>query len=280
MDNLNRIIDDLIDHINVLKELGQRTIEMDPQIVRDLTAPVARAVQPGLPAAATASRAPQGKREPLSKAMLQNTTPLPPDQRVQELLEIADELRHCSECALCKSRLTPLPGQGNPNSPDVMFVGPAPDAEDEQSGQAFSGASGELLTRMIQAMGYRRDQVFLTNICKCRPENDRAPLSEEMNACRAFLDDQIRIIRPRTIVVLGEYAIRGLFLNQSGSTAPQGAWTQYHGIPVMPTFHPKYILRFQNDAEGQQRQLKNSVWKALQAVMQLTKKQAADNGPH
>lgn len=128
------------------------------------------------------------------------------------------------------------------------------------------------MTQMIEAMGYQREQVFLTNICKCRPENDRAPLLDEMQACTAFLEEQIRVIRPKTIVVMGEHAIKGLFLNQSGATTPQGEWTQYHGIPVMPTFHPKYILRFQSDAQGQQRKLKSSVWSALQAVMRQVKK--------
>lgn len=139
MDNYTLIINDLIDHINVLKELGQRTIEMDPQVVRDLTAPIVAAVpQAGATVAPTKARS-AGPREPLTKSALQSTKPLASEQRVQELAEIAGQVRHCTNCGLCQSRVTPLAGQGNPNSPDVMFIGPAPDAEDEQAGATFSG---------------------------------------------------------------------------------------------------------------------------------------------
>ena len=267
MDNLANILDDLVDHITVLKELGQRTVEMDPQIVRNITA-----AQPTGKVAKVIKKQIPKTSEPLTKAVLQNSQPLSAEDRTQELRKIEHETQHCFNCGLCKTRRKPLIGQGNPNSPDIMFIGPAPDAEDERTGQTFSGPDGELLTKMIEAMRYKRDDLFLTNICKCRPENDRAPLPKEMQACTCFLEEQIKIIRPKTIVILGEHAIKGLFINQSRSTSPQGAWTQYHGIPVMPTFHPKYILRFQNDIEGQQRQLKTSVWRALKAVMQLLKR--------
>jgi len=272
MDNLANILDDLVDHITVLKELGQRTIEMDPQIVRDLTAPAAPAARQRTVTGAAAQRQSARKHEPLSKSVLQSSQPLSPAERVQALHEIEAEANHCFDCDRCKTRVKPLTGQGNPNSPDIMFIGPAPDAEDEKAGRTFSGPAGDLLSKMIEAMGYRRDDLFLTNLCKCRADNDRAPLPEEIKACTRFLEEQIRIVRPKTIVVLGEHAIKGLFQNQSHATSPQGAWTQYHGIPVMPTFHPKYILRFRNDAEGQQRQLKSSVWRSLKAVMQLLKR--------
>lgn len=272
MDSYTSIIDDLMNHINVLKELGQRTVEIEPQVVRDLTAPIVAAVSPKNAAVAQSKVQRAEGRERLSKSVLQCEKPLDAKARVQELEEIAGQVRHCTECALCQSRVKALPGQGNPNSPDIMFIGPAPDADDEQAGETFSGPAGELMTQMIKAMGYDRKEVFLTNICKCRPESDRAPLLDEMQACSAFLEEQIRIIRPKTIVVMGEHAIKGLFLKQSGATAPQGRWTQYHGIPVMPTFHPKYILRFHNDAQGQQKRLKSSVWSALQAVMRQTGK--------
>lgn len=271
MDNLDNIIDDLTDHITVLKELGQRTIEMDPQIVRDITAAPPSTTQPVAPPTKTAKRSIPKKHEPLTKAVLQSTPPLSPAERIEALRELEHDMRHCFECSLSKIRRKPLAGQGNSNSPDIMFIGAVPDVEDEKTGQVFSGAAGELLTKMIEAMGYKRDNLFLTNICKCRPEKEGAPLPQEMMVCTSFLEKQIKIIRPKTIVLLGEHAIRGLFMNQSGATRPQGAWTQYHGIPVMPTFHPKYILRFRNDAEGQQRKLKSSVWRALKAVMQLLK---------
>jgi len=273
MNDLTHILDDLIDHITVLKELGERSVEMDPQVVRDLNSmrkPLPQSVV--AVGTAPAKKRARKKREPLTKAVLQNSQPMARAERIQALRELEHELSHCFDCDLCKTRAKPIAGQGNPDNPDIMFIGPAPDAADERSGRVFSGPAGDLLTKMIEAMEYKREDLFLTNICKCRPENDRAPLLKEMKACTHFLEEQIRIVRPKVIVVLGEHAIRGLFLNQSRSTSPQGAWTQYHGLPVMPTFHPKYILRFQNDSAGQQRQLKSSVWRALKAVMQLIKK--------
>ncbi|MDA3924785.1 MAG: uracil-DNA glycosylase [Kiritimatiellae bacterium] len=272
MDTLTNILDDLADHITVLKELGQRTIEMDPQTVRELTAPVVPVNQQKAIPGMSAKKRTVRKREPLSKSVLQSSKLLSPEERLQELREIETETNHCFDCGLCKSRIKPLIGQGNSNSPDIMFIGPAPDAEDEKAGKTFSGPAGDLLTKMIEAMGYQRGDLFLTNICKCRPANDRPPLQEEIKACTHFLEEQIKIIRPKAIIVLGAHAIKGLFQTQSRSTSPQGAWTQYHGIPVMPTFHPKYILRFHNDAEGQQKQLKSSVWRALKAVMMLLKR--------
>ena len=246
---------------------------MDPQVVRDLTS-----VRKPLPQSAMAvGKAPaknqaRRKREPLTKAVLQSSPLMTGAERTQALRELEHDMLHCFDCNLCKTRAKPIAGQGNPNNPDIMFIGPAPDVADERNGMVFSGPAGDLLTKMIEAMKYKREDLFLTNICKCRPDNDRAPLLKEMKACTHFLEEQIRIVRPKVIVVLGEHAIRGLFLSQSKATSPQGAWTQYHGLPVMPTFHPKYILRFQNDSDGQQRQLKSSVWRALKSVMQLLNK--------
>jgi DNA polymerase len=245
---------------------------MDPQIVKDLTAPPKPVVSQKTAPGTDAKRQSRKNHEPLSKSALQSSQPLSPEERTQALREIEAEANHCFDCDRCKTRIKPLIGQGNPNSPDIMFIGPAPDAEDEKAGRTFSGPAGDLLTKMIEAMDYTRGDLFLTNLCKCRADNDRAPLPQEIKACSRFLEEQIRIVRPKSIVLLGEHAIKGLFQNQSHATSPQGAWTQYHGIPVMPTFHPKYILRFQSDAEGQQRQLKSSVWRSLKAVMQLVKR--------
>lgn len=273
MDTLTHIVDDIIDHITVLKELGERTVEMDPQVVRDISAGKAtrRTPQTQLSAVPPAPGVPK-KREPLSRAVLQSNRPLSPEERTKAMQNLLHEMKHCFDCGLCKNRTSPVVGQGNLNSPDVMFLGAAPDAGDDTTGTAFSGPDGELLSKMIAAMGYKREDVFLTNTCKCRTPNDRAPTMDEMAKCSHYLEEQVKIVRPKIIVVLGEHANKGLFHNQMGASQPQGTWTKYHGIPVMPTFHPKYILRFSNDAEGQQKELKRSVWSALKGVMlQLTK---------
>jgi DNA polymerase len=122
---------------------------------------------------------------------------------------------------------------------------------------------------MIQAMGYTRDQVYIANICKCRPPNNRTPDPSEMQKCLPFLQEQIQLIRPKTIVLLGATAIKGL-LNQSGVMRLQGQWTKYQGIPVMPTYHPSYVIRFEKspDAEGV-RKVKLQVWHALKQVLTL-----------
>jgi DNA polymerase len=268
-DNLASIVDDLIDHVTVLKELGQRSVQMNPQIVRDLTRKTETESRKEVESAPLAPPEEVKKREPLSEAILRNSQPLPLEERRKAMRKLQHEMNRCFDCNLCKNRSKAVAGEGKLDSPDVMFIGPAPDSADDKSGRAFSGPAGELLTKMIEAMGYTREDVFLTNTCKCPTPRDRAPIMKEMENCGHFLEDQIRIVRPKVIVVLGEHANKGLFHNHRTASQPQGVWTKYHGIPVMPTFHPKYILRFSNDAEGQQMDLKRSVWKALKAVMQL-----------
>jgi uracil-DNA glycosylase family 4 len=140
-----------------------------------------------------------------------------------------------------------------------MFIGEAPGYEEDKQGLAFVGAAGQLLTKMIAAMGYTRDDVFIANICKCRPPGNRAPLPEEMQKCLPFLREQIKIIRPKTIALLGGTAIKALLETQAGVNRIQGQWTQYEGIPVMPTFHPSYLLRFEP--------AKHDAWRALKLVL-------------
>jgi DNA polymerase len=190
------------------------------------------------------------------------------DQRRQELAAIAARAEACETCVLRRQRNRCVPGQGNPLSPDVMFIGEAPGADEDRAGEAFVGAAGHLLTKMITAMGYTRDDIFIANICKCRPPGNRTPAPEEMQACLPFLREQIRIVQPKVIVLLGGTAIRGLLDTQVGVTRMQGQWTRYDGIPVMPTYHPAYILRFESlgDAAGLKR-AKTEVWHALKLVL-------------
>lgn len=269
MGELNSIIEDLIDHVSVLKELGQRRAQVDPQVVRDILA--TKRPQPTQPQSGVA-RSMLENREPLSTAVLQSSKPLPLADREAAMRQLQSAMKNCFDCELCKHRKAPVIGEGNLNSPDVMFVGAAPDTEDDRRAGPFSGAAGDLLTKMIEAMGYKREDVFLTNICKCSTPNNRAPTMSEMVSCSHFFEEQVKIVRPRVIVVLGEHANKGLFHNQRTASQPQGTWTKYHGIPVMPTFHPQYILRFSNDTEGHQKDLKRSVWSALKGVMLLLKK--------
>jgi DNA polymerase len=273
MSDWTAIIDDVIDHVNLLKELGGRTVEIDPAVMAAWDARPARA--PGATASVpSAPRAPGGTASPPSFALEAAPPPadlarsLTPEKRRQALAELAARVDVCSACPLRQSRTRSVPGQGNPDSPDVLFIGEAPGADEDVQGLAFVGAAGQLLTKMIAAMGYTRDDVFIANICKCRPPGNRTPAPEEMRTCLPFLREQIHIVRPKTIVLLGGTAIKGLLDTQVGVTRLQGQWTQYDGIPVMPTYHPAYILRFESggDSAGL-KAAKAQVWNALKLVL-------------
>jgi len=153
-----------------------------------------------------------------------------------------------------------VPGQGNLLSPDIMFIGEAPGADEDRQGLAFVGLAGQLLTKMIAAMGYARDEVFIANICKCRPPQNRQPALTEMQACLPYLRAQIAIVRPRAIVALGATAVKGLLDSSAGISRLRGTWTAYMGIPLMPTYHPAYLLRVPP--------AKHEAWDDLKKVLQ------------
>jgi DNA polymerase len=141
-----------------------------------------------------------------------------------------------------------------------MFVGEGPGEEEDRQGLPFVGAAGQLLDKMIAAMQLGRDDVYVCNIVKCRPPQNRKPDMEEMSQCMPFLAEQIAIIKPRVMVALGATAVQGLLGTSEGITRLRGQWKLYRGkIPVMPTFHPAYLLR--------QPQAKREVWKDLQEVL-------------
>ena len=187
----------------------------------------------------------------------------------------AAELAACTRCDLHGlGRTHVVPGQGNANGPDFMFVGEAPGADEDRQGLAFVGAAGQFLTKMIAAMGYTRDQVFIANICKCRPPNNRTPSPPEMAACVPYLKRQIALVKPKCLILLGNTAMRGLFPDM---LVRRGQWHMYEGIPAIGTFHPAYILRFDSarDAAGL-RKAKLEVWDTLKlALARLGKKPPA-----
>ncbi len=265
MSSWTDIVDDLIDHVNLLKELGGRSAEIDPAVLSAF-GPLSAAVRTAaaLPKPARATTAPPHA----VPSAPPSTDALSPEVRRKALDEIAARAELCDACPLRQERTHSVPGQGNPVNPDILFIGDAPGADEDQQGLAFAGAAGQLLTKMIAAMGYTRDDIFIANICKCRPPAARTPLPDEMRTCLPFLREQIHIIRPKVIVLLGGTAIKGLLDTQVGVTRIQGQWTQYDGIPVMPTFHPAYILRFESfgDVEGL-KTAKTQVWNALKLVL-------------
>jgi DNA polymerase len=163
----------------------------------------------------------------------------------------------CGRCTLAKRRTTVVVGEGDPHAA-VLFIGEGPGAEEDRSGRPFVGPAGKLLDAMIFALGLERREVYITNVVKCRPPGNRDPEEEEMAACAAFLDRQIELIKPRLIVSLGKPAARRLTGSSKTITALRGRWASYRGIPLLPVFHPAYLLR--------QPLEKRSAWQDLKAV--------------
>lgn len=176
----------------------------------------------------------------------------------KELTKIARAIAGCKKCSLHATRTNTVPGQGNGRRPEVMFIGEAPGADEDEQGLAFVGRAGQLLTKMIVAMGFSRDEVFIANIAKCRPPDNRQPTPEEMATCIPYLKQQIAAVQPRTIVALGAVSLKGL-LGLTGIATLRGHWHSYEGIDLMPTFHPAYLLR--------NPPAKKEVWEDLQMVL-------------
>ena len=160
-----------------------------------------------------------------------------------ELERIADEIAACRRCVLAGTRQRTVPGQGSPE-PRLVVVGEAPGAEEDVQGLAFVGKAGELLTRMLAAIGLGREDVFIANVLKCRPPGNRSPRPDEVGACRPWLDRQLEILAPPLILALGAHAARRLLATERGITSLRGRFhTTEEGWRVMPTFHPAYLLR-------------------------------------
>ncbi len=181
------------------------------------------------------------------------------------LEEIAAHVSTCRNCPLSAGRINTVPGEGNANAPDILFIGEGPGVDEDAQGRPFIGPAGQLLTKMIEAMGYHREEVFITNIVKCSPPNNRAPLPEEMEACLPYLRQQIELIRPKVIVGMGATAIKGLLGKTAGITRLRGTWQEYEGIRLMPTFHPTHLLRDPSK--------KKEVWQDLQQVLKVLGKE-------
>jgi uracil-DNA glycosylase family 4 len=174
----------------------------------------------------------------------------------------------CVKCPhLVRSRTQVVFGVGNPNA-ELMFVGEAPGADEDEQGEPFVGKAGQLLTKIIQAMGFTREEVYIGNVLKCRPDmppgstGNRKPRPEEMKTCLPWLEKQIELIQPRAMVALGATAIEGLLGNTDPVGRLRGRWLDFKGIPVMTTYHPAYLLRNQSNTE------KRKVWEDMLKVLE------------
>ena len=160
----------------------------------------------------------------------------------RNLEEFERQICGCTNCALGHSRRKFVFGSGSPNA-GIMFIGEAPGAEEDRQGKPFVGAAGQLLTKIIQAIGLSREEVYICNMLKCRPPNNRDPLPEEKAECEPYLKRQIEIIRPKVICTLGRVASQAILGSTSSMRQLRGTLHQYEGIPVIVTYHPAALLR-------------------------------------
>ncbi len=191
----------------------------------------------------------------------------------QKLEDLKKQIAECKKCNLGKYRLNAVCGSGDPYA-NIMFVGEGPGFQEDHEGKPFIGRAGDLLTKIIEAMGYKRETVYIANIVKCHPMknpenpelkgNDRPPTPEEMQTCQPYLDEQIKIISPKVIITLGASSTRALLKTDDVISNLRGKFSQYMGIPLMPTYHPAALLR--------NPKLKRDVWHDMQKVMALVNK--------
>jgi DNA polymerase len=215
-------------------EVAPPRVSTPPAPVRAAPVPAAPAIEPGLGA-------------------------LPLEERQRRLEVLNQAVKGCTRCVLHEKRTQTVFARGTGSS-GLCFVGEGPGADEDAQGFPFVGAAGQLLDRMIGAMGFSRDEVYVCNIVKCRPPNNRKPEPAEMATCMPYLQEQLELLQPSVIVALGATAVQGLLGTTEGIMRLRGKWKLYKGrIAVMPTFHPAYLLRTPN--------AKREVWDDLQAVV-------------
>ena len=214
----------------------------------------------------TSDRLPCASR--IALARLQIVVP----NKADLLAPIRERVRVCTKCPhLACSRTQTVFGVGNPDA-ELMFIGEAPGADEDKQGEPFVGRAGQLLTRIIETMGFTRGEVYIANILKCRPDTpsgsfgNRPPTPREMQTCRPYLVEQIDVIEPKVLVALGAVAVEGLLGTRGTMRELRGRWHSYNGTPLMITYHPAYLLRNQAPSE------KRKVWEDMLQVLERLEK--------
>ena len=192
----------------------------------------------------------------------------PAPARPLNLAEVREELGECTRCKLHRHRTQIVFGVGNPNA-SLVFVGEAPGADEDAQGEPFVGRAGQLLTKIIQAMGMQREDVYICNIIKCRPPSNRTPETEEILACQPFLVKQLQAIRPKFICALGGPAAQTLLRTKEPISRLRGKFYDFHGIPLLPTYHPAFLLR--NPYE------KKTVWEDMKLLLREIQRAGAQD---
>ncbi len=181
-----------------------------------------------------------------------------PEQDEPELVVLGREASACVKCRLSGTRTQVVWGAGSPTA-DLMFVGEAPGRDEDIQGEPFVGRAGQLLTDIIKAMKLTRDDVYIANVIKCRPPENRNPEPDELDACRPWIRRQVELIKPKVIVALGRFGLQSLTEKAYSITSVRGSWLEYNGIKLMPTYHPAYLLRTPA--------AKKEVWADMKKVM-------------
>jgi len=279
-DAYGQLLDATIQHLEDLKSRGVRQVAVSPETLRALAQPVKTAsalAQTPKPMAAPNSSTPVPASTIISSdpsfALAGDPVPgqSPPLDSKAKSAAFASLREHALACQKCphlaSSRKNVVFGVGTIDA-QLMFVGEAPGADEDEQGEPFVGKAGQLLTKIIQATGLSRADVYIANILKCRPDTpgqsagNRKPTSDEMAMCFPYLHEQIDLIRPKVIVALGATAVEGLLGKTIGITKLRGGWKTYRGTPLMPTYHPAYLLRNQAMSE------KRKVWEDMLQVME------------
>ncbi|MDR3232046.1 MAG: uracil-DNA glycosylase [Synergistaceae bacterium] len=184
------------------------------------------------------------------------------EERASAWAKLKARVEACERCELAQTRTKVVFGQGTVDTP-LVFVGEGPGADEDAEGLAFVGRAGQLLTQILSAGGISREDVFITNVVKCRPPNNRTPSPEEMMQCGDFLEAQLLLLRPKILVCLGNTPMKWILKTTEGITALRGRWFGWRGIEVMPMFHPSYLLRNDSRKKGSPKDL---TWQDVQAL--------------
>ncbi|MBL6765830.1 MAG: uracil-DNA glycosylase [Verrucomicrobiae bacterium] len=277
------LLEATIRHLEEEKARGVRHVNVDREVLSRLARPISRSIarsdaSPSVPETAPRPQSPRievpGQSAPVSESRrVEKFEPTRVTRSREEKETAMAGLRErAMGCALCPNlaaaRTQVVFGVGNIHT-ELMFVGEAPGMDEDRQGEPFVGKAGELLNKIIGAMGLKREEIYIGNVVKCRPDTpgqasgNRPPTPVEMAACLPFLAAQIDIIQPKVIVCLGTSAVQGLLgKKQIGITRLRGKWMSFEGIPVMPTYHPAYLLRNQSVSE------KRKVWEDMLAAME------------
>jgi DNA polymerase len=236
-------------HLEVEAELGIEGVRVLATVPATTSKPAPASMpRPAPQAAATPARQPQ---------VVEKKPGLPLAEKQARLDVLAEQAKSCTSCVLHEQRKQTVFARGNPDT-RIVFVGEGPGRDEDEQGFPFVGKAGQLLDKMIAAMGFERDAVYICNVVKCRPPENRTPRVEESVACSKFLVPQVEIVAPEVIVALGRCAAQAL--GAAEVTGPwRGRWSEWHGVPVMPTYHPAFLLRSP--------EFKRTVWEDLQLVM-------------